>query len=376
MAGCAAPNHQAPAEIEPAAGTAPVVGAEGRVTFSIYAPNAKAVSVSGDFSLVTVPMEKDGRGLWSATVGPLGADLYSYNFNVDGLDMPDPANTTPKVGAIWFSSEFLVPGEAADFFAVKSVPHGEVREIWYESPALHETRRVIVYTPPGYDESVDAKYPVLYLLHGYGDYEDGWLDGGRANFVMDNLIEAGKAKPAIVVMPFGHPSREWVVSRGRPKSLKPGAVRSGDFFATGVIEDELFQSVIPLIEKSFRVKADREDRAIAGLSMGGSQALTIGLNHLESFAYVAGFSSALVGDNEAAFGNVFRHPDEVNRQLKVLFLGIGDKDGLLENDVPFEKRLTEVGIKHDWVVTPGYAHAWTLWRVYLRDLAPRLFQGD
>lgn len=356
----------------PTAGSMPLVNADGSVTFKLYAPNAKEVSVSGDIALDPVAMNIGADGIWSATVGPLKPDMYGYGFIVDGQSMPDPNNDTPQVGVLWFFSQVLVPGPEADFLTVQNVPHGQVRHLWYYSRQLDMTRGLIVYTPPGYETATDQRYPVLYLLHGHGDDENGWTNVGQANFIMDNLLAAGKTKPAIIVMPFGHPSRQWVIDRARP--LPGGATtRPGDMTVMPIIQTELLDNVIPLIEKSFRVKADAADRAIAGLSMGGAQALTIGMNHPDEFAYVAGFSAGLPADVKPAFAGPLANPDQVNSQLKLLWLGVGDKDRLLKVNQDFEQVLTDRGIKHEWVVTPGYKHSWTLWRHYLRDLLPRLF---
>ena len=358
---------------QPAAGTTPLIAPDGRVTFKLYMPNARAVTVGGEFALDKVTMNSDGAGLWSATVGPLRPDLYSYYFTVDGVDMPDPSNTLPKAGVLWFASQFLVPGPQADFFAARDVPHGQVHELWYTSEALGEVRRVFVYTPPGYGIDPDQRYPVLYLLHGYGDDESAWTAAGKANFIMDNLLAAGKTRPAVIVMPFGHPSRQWVINMGRPRARGGKLLLGVDAFALEKMQTELMGSVIPLIEKNFRVREDAAGRAIAGLSMGGYQALNIGLNNPSEFAYVAGFSSALLGDNKTTFGAALANADPIKSRLKLLWMGIGDKDSLLDGNQQFDAMLSAAGIKHEFVVTPGYAHSWTLWRVYLRDVLPRLF---
>jgi enterochelin esterase-like enzyme len=357
----------------PTHGSMPQINGDGTVTFKLFAPNAKQVFASGDFALKPVELTKDSEGIWSTTVGPLAPDMYGYSFNVDGQGMPDPNNTTPQVGTIWFFSRFVVPGPRADFLLCQNVPHGQLRQLWYYSDALQMTRSVIVYVPPGYDDSLDQRYPVLYLLHGYGDDETGWINSGQANYIMDNLIASGKARPAIVVMPFGHPSRQWLIDRERHSTTTPGTRPSGDPAQVAVLGPELMDSVIPLIEKTFRVKADVQDRAIAGLSMGGRQALEIGLTHLDRFSYVAGFSAGLPKDMSPILASFLANPDQANAQLKLLWLGVGDQDRLLVPNQNFDRLLTEHGIKHEFVISPGYPHAWTLWRKYLRDLVPRLF---
>src|SRR5450432_297234 len=273
------------------AGAMPTVAEDGHVTFKFYAPNAKVVTLGGDVSQKDIPLLRDQQsGIWSLTVVPLRPDMYGYNFNVDGQSMPDPNNTLPKVGVIWFASQFLVPGDSANFLTVQNIPHGELHEQWYYSDALKETRRVIVYTPPGYDQTSDKKYPVLYLLHGNGDNESGWTNAGLANFIMDNLLAAGQAKPALIVMPFGHLSRDAVITATRNRANAP-TTRPGqpttrpriDLATTQNLQAELLNSVIPLVEKNYHVNSDQSHRAIAGLSMGGQQALIIGLNNLDKF---------------------------------------------------------------------------------------------
>jgi enterochelin esterase-like enzyme len=357
----------------PTQGSMPLVNADGSVTFKLYAPNAKNVSVGGDISQDPIKMTKDADGIWSTTVGPLLPNMYGYGFLVDGQSMPDPNNDTPQVGVIWFFSQVFVPGPESDFMTNRNVPHGQVHHLWYHSDQLDLERPLVVYTPPGYDTATDQRYPVLYLLHGYGDDENGWTNVGQANFIMDNLVAAGKCKPAIIIMPFGHPSRQWVIKRGGPRLVGAASRPVSDLLQVPLVQSELLDNVIPLIEKSFRVKADAADRAIAGLSMGGGQALTIGLNHTDQFAYVAGFSSAVRENVNATFASPLAHPDEINSQLKLLWFGVGDKDNLLKANQDFDKILTDHGIKHEWVVTPNYKHSWTLWRHYLRDLLPRLF---
>jgi enterochelin esterase-like enzyme len=241
-------------------------------------------------------------------------------------------------------------------------------------------RRVLVYTPPGYESGAVKQYPVLYLLHGMGDDEAFWTSVGRANFIMDNLLAENKARPALIVMPFGHASRTIPrIPRGpdRPQGAPPeGQPPIEVIFGIHMLETDLQENIIPLVEREYRVSSDRNQRAIAGLSMGGYQALAIGLNHPQLFAYVAGFSSALVGANfDTVVQPFLSNPEKANRELKLLWLGCGADDRLLAGNQAFEQTLTAKGIRHEWHLTPSYAHWWTLWRVNLRDLMPRLFNN-
>jgi enterochelin esterase-like enzyme len=339
----------------------PVVSPDRKVTFRLKAPNAKDVKADGDWTKKPVAMAKDDKGIWSLTTEALEPDLYGYFFIVDGTNISDPSNTFMRVGTKNIKSQVEVPGEKANFLAIQNVPHGSLHEHWYFAQELKTTRRVLVYTPPGYDPTANKTYPVLYLLHGSGDDETYWTQVGRANFIMDNLLAAKKAKPALIVMPFGHPSRE--AGAGKAKGGGPA-----------FMEKELLENVLPLVEIEYRVGKDANQRAIAGLSMGGGQALTIGLNNPTSFAYVGGFSSGGMGGNSAkTFAAFLENPEKSNKQLKLLWIGCGEEDSLFASNSNFEKLLTSRNIRHEWEATPGYGHIYRLWRVYLRDFLPKLF---
>ena len=386
--GCAQPP--------PMAVLSPEVSADRKVTFRLPAPNAKDVTVNGDFTHKAVPMVKDdATGVWSVTVGPLDPNVYAYAFRMDGLNLPDPSNTFVRVGAMAFMSQVYVPGDGAAFLALRDVPHGEVHQLWYHSRALNAERRVLVYTPPGYESGKVKDYPVLYLLHGMGDDEAFWTTVGRAHFIMDNLLAEKKAVPALIVMPTGHSGDGRSGGRGGrgrgasgpgagaaargdagASAVAPGRAGAGrgGMFEVPMMETELKENIIPMIESQYRVSKDREKRAIAGLSMGGYQSLAVGLDNLPLFAYVGGFSSAIVGSGmDTVVPSFLADPAKANQQLKLLWLGCGSDDSLLAANKKFEETLTAKGIKHEWTVTEGYAHWWTLWRVYLRDLLPKLF---
>jgi enterochelin esterase family protein len=375
------------AQPPPMAVVSPEVHPDRTVTFRIPAPNAKQVTLSGEFDHHPVAMTKDDAGVWSVTVGPLKPDIYGYGFSVDGFNTPDPSNTFVRVGTLAYESQVEVPGLEEDFAAIRNVPHGVVHVHWYHSTALNTERRVLVYTPPGYESGATKTYPVLYLLHGMGDDESFWTSVGRANFIMDNLLADGKTKPALIVMPFGHASRN-IMGFRRPAAPPPGAGSSpasaggpprnppsmGAMFGVEMLETDLKQNIMPMVEHEYRVSKDRSQTAIAGLSMGGYQSLAIGLNNPQLFAYVAGFSSALVGPKfDSQVQPFLSDPVKANSDLKLLWLSCGGDDGLLAPNQAFEQTLTADGIHHEWHVAPGYAHWWTLWRVNLRDLLPKLF---
>jgi enterochelin esterase-like enzyme len=352
------------------------VAPDRKVTFRIYAPKADEVSVNGDFGQGG-KMTKDDKGVWSLTVGPLAADYYGYTFLVDGVRTVDPKNAMIKPGVSSLDSMFLVPGEEADFEATKEVPHGEVRAAWYRSGTLNMLRRMHVYTPPGYEGS-DAKYPVFYLLHGGGDEDAGWSTIGRANFILDNLIAAGKAVPMVVVMPNGSLPRP----EHMPARPAEGETPSPEFMAAMEalqqrFTDELLKEVIPTVEKTYRVKTGPQNRALAGLSMGGGQSLRLLTTNPDQFAYVGLWSAGIFGGkpeqwekrNEAFLAS----PDKVNHAVKRLEIVVGDKDFLLNASKGLAEVFKKRGIEHDLRITGG-GHTWINWRHYLNEFAPKLFR--
>jgi enterochelin esterase family protein len=275
--------------------------------------------------------------------------------------MPDPSNPNLELRRWGPTSLFIVPGAEKAVFEERRVPHGTVHVNLYDSPNLGSQRMVYVYTPPGY-ESGRQKYPVLYLLHGNGQIEASWTWTGRANVIMDNLLADGKIKPMIVVMPYGHVPREIKTAGSDP----PGApARPGDMAA---IEKELLTAVKPLVETKFRVLTDRNQRAVAGLSMGAAQSLMIGLHNLDLFAYIAAFSG---GGNRAEWENA--DPAMLNQKLKVLWLGCGTEDFAYNGVKGMHDLLTQKNVKHVWNESGG-GHSWPNWQVYLSKYAPLLFR--
>jgi enterochelin esterase-like enzyme len=346
----------------PARVTSPVIEADRRVTFRLMAPKATEVLLSGEFMSGSKPLEKNADGLWSITVGPLEPEIYHYNFTIDGVRSIDPGNPEVKTGSTMstLQSTLEVRGDKPAFYDGQPVPHGDVRTHWYESKSLGTLRRVTVYLPPGYDTDPAARYPVLYLFHGANADETAWIRLGRANLILDNLLAAGKTKPFIVVMPFGY-------------GVPPGSGYGGD--NTARFSRDLLEDVIPFVESRYRAKAGREDRAIVGLSMGGGQALNIGLNHVERFSHVGGFSSGLgnAADFPKTYAAPLAAPAAINAQLKLLWIGCGTEDGAMARNREFAAFLTAGGIKHTFRETPG-AHTWMVWRRYLHEVAPLLFR--
>jgi enterochelin esterase family protein len=341
----------------------PEVHPDRTVTFRLFAPKASEVVLMGSPGILEVikepkPLQKDDQGVWSLTVGPLPAGFYTYGYAIDGgLRMPDPSNPNVELRRWGATSIFIVPGTDKAVFEERPVPHGTVHVNFYDSKNLAMSRMFYVYTPPDY-ESNRKKYPVLYLLHGNGQIEASWTWTGRANVIMDNLLAEGKITPMVVVMPYGH----------IPREIKPGpTVPAGPADALA-IEKELLTGVKPLVESKYRVLTDRKHRAIAGLSMGAAQSMSIGLHNLDQFAYIAAFSG---GGNRAEWEKM--DPAVLNSKLKVLWLGCGTEDAAYKSVKAMDDLLTEKNVKH--VFNPsGGAHSWPNWQVYLSKYAPLLFR--
>ncbi len=340
----------------------PEIHPDRTVTFRIAAPKATEVTVTGEFMKGSKPLVKDDQGAWSITLGPFEPEIYNYNFTIDGVKTIDPGNAAVKFGSTpsTISSILEIRGDPPAFYDGRPVPHGEIHTLWYHSKSLGTMRRLTVYTPPGY-ETAQTRYPVLYLFHGANADETAWTRLGRVNLILDNLFAARQASPFVVVMPFGYG-----IDPAAP--ARSGAPSSQELFAKDLIED-----VIPLVQARYRVSTGREQRAIAGLSMGGGESLSIGLNHLDLFSYVAGFSAAVrATDLDKTYPTVL-HPKEVNTALKLLWIGCGKDDSLLAANQTFAKFLTAHDVKFTFHESGG-AHTWMVWRHYLNELAPLLFQ--
>ncbi len=348
-AGCMAAALWAQAPVR-----SPEVAADGRVTFRAMAPKASEVILTGEFLRGNKPLEKNEQGLWSVTIGPLEPEIYNYNFTIDGVKTIDPNNPHVKTGSTpsTIASILEVPGGEPAFYDAQAVPHGEIRTDWYESKSLHATRRLTVYTPPGYDRDARTRYPVLYLFHGANADETAWTRLGRVNLILDNLLASGKGKPFVAVMPFGY-------------GVPPGGGGSGN---TAAFTRDLLEDVLPLVESRYRVYGDRDHRAVAGLSMGGGESLEIGLTHPELFGYVGGFSAAIGNANlQRTFAGLTG-----KSKLHLLWIGCGKDDSLFAASQNFSKLLDSAHIQHTFRESDG-AHTWMVWRRYLNEFAPLLF---
>jgi enterochelin esterase-like enzyme len=342
-----------------------------RVTIQLKAPDAKKIQVVGNFGLGKGgpwEMERGEGGVWTVTTPPVIPGFHYYKLSVDGVEVNDPASDT-FFGTGRPTSGIEIPEKGVDFYHPKDIPHGEIRSRWYNSKVTGQTRHVMVYTPPGYDTDLKKRYPVLYLQHGGGEDETGWSKQGHMNFILDNLIASDKAKPMIVVMEKGYATRA-----GAP--AESGGPGRGDGSA---FEDVVLKDLIPMIDSTYRTIPDREQRAIAGLSMGAGQAMRIGLTHLDTFSAIGAFSGAGRNiDLKTAYGGVFADPDAFDKKVSLLYLHAGTAsldEGIHKNAESLNKSLQEAGIKN--VVfrdAKGLAHEWQTWRYALYEFAPRLFQ--
>ncbi|GAB4035317.1 esterase [Spirosoma jeollabukense] len=348
--------------------TSPKVLADKRAMIQLYAPKATEVVVGGDFMSGAKPLSltKNDQGVWSVITGPLKPDYYTYTLMVDGVRTMDPKNPVIKQGISSLENVMVVPGAETAFEDNKAVPHGEVREVWYQSNTLGMERRMRVYTPPGYEKG-NTKYPVFYLLHGGGDDDSGWNSIGRAGFILDNLIAAGKAKPMIVVMPNG--SMPMPPSTGMPDANMMNRMR--DLFSS-----ELLKEIMPTVEKTYRVLPNRENRALAGLSMGGFQTLDVTLTRPELFDYVGVFSSGFFGatidEAETKYAKALNDPS-FNKNKKLFWVSIGKDDFVMEANKKTLAMLDKHQIKYQYQETAG-GHTWINWRQYLNQYVPMLFK--
>lgn len=362
----------------------PRVDSSGRVQLRVKAPDAAKVRLNF-WSGPKVEMVKQADGFWTVTTPPLVPGLHYYTFNIDGAEVSDPGSHA-FYGGGKHASAVEVPEPGSTYYSVQDVPHGQVREVWYNSKVTGSWRHALVYLPPDYDAQSKTHYPVLYLQHGGGEDETGWIRQGRANFILDNLIASGSCKPMIVVMAYGYARRAGQTPPdltgkpfGSPEMMKAMQDMSQAF------EDDVTQALIPYIDKTFRTMPDREHRAMAGLSMGGMQTFQITLNHLDLFSYIGGFSGAggmLVMsdrklDPKTDYNGVFADPTAFAKKVHLLWVGVGtqEPERMRAGLQRLHTSLDEAKIQHVFYESPGTDHEWQTWRRDLKDFAPRLFRG-
>ena len=337
-----------------------------QVTFRIFAPEATTVRFASSDIMNLGPkaqMTKNENGVWETTVGPLEPGAYRYNFVVNGVSTTDPQSALVSESNTRLQSLLIVPG--SEWMDTKDVQRGAVAQVTYYSKALQRFRRMHVYTPPGY-ESDNKRYPVFYLLHGAMDNDNAWTSVGRAGFILDNMIAAGKVKPMVVIMPAGRTTASM-----RMSGIGGGGGQSSDEFYEDFVND-----IMPYAESHYRVYTDREHRAIAGLSMGGAQTLHVAFKHLDKFAYIGVFSSGIFGNDTGAWeeSHLPNLTDaNLKKGVKLIWFNTGTEDGLIRNTRSTVELLRKHGFNPVFKESSG-GHTWINWREYLIEFAPQLFQ--
>jgi enterochelin esterase-like enzyme len=375
--GQARPQFRMPPRI-----VSPEILPDNKVTFRIYAKDASKITVSGEWQQgynAAENLQKNDTGLFTLTVGPLKPELYGYTFTVDGVSTIDPNNVQVRRDGTRYASFFIVPGPESDlYFQKNGVPHGNVSKVWYNSPVLGMDRRVYIYTPAGY-ETGKEKYPVFYLLHGAGGDEDAWTNMGRAAQIMDNLIAQGKARPMIVVMTNGNANQI-----GAQNEITNPPVE-GDMMAAyqklaGKFEAHLVKDLVPFIEKNYRVIPNKENRAIAGLSMGGGHTQTITNDNPGMFNYIGVFSMGIMnfGPQTQDAAKIEQERDTKIEALKksgykLYWIGCGKDDFVYQSVINLRNTLDKHGFKYVYRESTG-GHTWANWRIYLSEFAPQLFK--
>ena len=356
----------------------PEVGEGNSVTFRLKAPLANVVTIKGDWEADGGKgiMTKNANGIWSFTVASLPSDMYLYTFTVDSVQMLDPVNpfVCRDVGNLF--SVFIMGKGKGDYYSVKDVPHGSVTRTWYSSTALKANRRLTIYTPPGYDVS-KSKYPVLYLLHGSGGDEEAWVTLGSVPRILDNLIAEGKAEPMIVVMPNGNPSKQAAPGETKENlSYRPVMSNTLPGYKEGTYERS-FKEIVDFIDTHYRTKAEKSERAVAGLSMGGFHSIFISANHPGVFDYVGLFSPGInfktVNMTNPAYNNLDdKLTSQMKKGVKLYWMGIGKTDGLYESLQEYRKTLDKLHFPYQYVESTR-GHIWSNWRSYLLEFVPLLF---
>jgi enterochelin esterase-like enzyme len=354
-----------PSSPQPAPQVSPEVHADRSITFRFRAPNAVDVKLALE-GADPASMQKDDHGVWTVTTAPLAPDYYGYDFVADGVRLIDPENPLLKPNLLTTQSQVHVPGPSSLPWELNDVPHGIIHHHFYRSAVAGDDRDYYVYTPPGYDPASKTTYPVLYLLHGFSDDASGWTAVGRANVILDNLIARGQAKPMIVVMPLGYGTMEFV--RMGWEAWTHAEMRDRNFEN---FREILLNEVMPQVEGQYRIKKDRNARAIAGLSMGGTESLLTGLNNLDRFSWIGAFSSGGIPED---FQKDFPTLDEkANQQLHLLWIACGTEDQLITVNRSLRQWLKAKGVKATEIETPGM-HTWMVWRRNLAEFAPQLFR--
>jgi enterochelin esterase-like enzyme len=375
------PGSFQPAETNVQGAEYPRIDSAGRAQLRLKAPDATKVQLNF-WSGPKLDMAKQPDGFWTVTTPPLVPGFHYYTLIIDGAEVSDPGSHA-FFGGGKDASGIEIPEPGSTYYSAQDVPHGQVREIWYNSKVTGTWRHALVYLPPSYDTQTSARYPVLYLQHGAGEDETGWIRQGHANFILDNLIAAGKCKPLILVMAYGyarHAGQPAPDLTGKPFG-SPEMRRAMQDMMTA-FEDDLTQALVPFIDANFRTMTDRDHRAMAGLSMGGMQTFQITFAHLDMFSYIGGFSGAAMAfgnqqfDVKTVYNGAMADPAAFAKRVHLLWLGVGTEEPAMMHSglEKLHTSLQEANIQHVFYESPGTAHEWQTWRRDLNDFAPRLFQ--
>jgi enterochelin esterase family protein len=360
----AAPGAARPSFRFPPRVISPEVHADQTVTFRYMAPNATKVELTAQFLKKNIALTKGEDGIWSVTTGKVKPDIYPYNFIVDGISVADPNNVDIFPNERFKGSLLDVKGKTPSVQDLQDVPHGKVTYVFYNSKNLDLVRPMLIYTPPGYTEDTQKEYPVLYLIHGMTDTQETWYKVGRMNYILDNLIAQGKAEPMIVVMPYANPF---------PALMKKNPATQMDLMGTKMFTDELLKEIIPYVEKNYRAKEGRDNRAIAGFSLGGRQTLGAGLSNPDKFAYVCPMAPAVFPQGlDQDFKETYASAEQL-RTLKLLWIGCGKDDSLYAGAKALAKKLGTEKVKCETFYSSG-GHTWMNCRLFLTTIAPKLFK--
>lgn len=352
----------------------PQVNADKTVTFRYLAPLAKDVKLSAQFEKAPVQMTKDATGMWSVKTGPVKPDIYPYSFIVDGIQVMDPGNVAFFPNERFKASLLDVPGETPLIHSMKDVPHGTITYEYY--PASDGTTgSLVVYKPPAYEKDPSKKYPVFYLISGTTDTEEAWYKVGQANFILDNLIAEGKAKPMIIVMPNGNVEARIAEQKGGLKPADPAGRESEEAVTRAkTFGKDLVDNVIPYIEKNYRVIINGDNRAIGGFSRGGGQTLRTAFGNMDKFSWICCYSAYLTpAEMEKEYKFVYENPDKTNKQLNLLWVSVGNEDFLYKSTVEFMDFLKTKKVNYKNLVTTG-GHTWMNTKVFLTETAQLLFK--
>lgn len=352
----------------------PQVTVDNTVVFRYLAPTAKEVKLSGQFLKEAVAMQKDSLGIWSVTVGPVTPDIYPYSFIVDGVNVMDPSNVAFFPNERFKGSLVDIPGASSLIHSMRDVPHGNVTYEYYPS-VEGSTGSLVVYTPPGYNKNSSTKYPVFYLISGTTDTEETFFKVGRANLILDNLIAEGKAKPMIIVMPYGNPMARIAEQNGNPKPADIFGRDSEDAIKRAkLFETDMINHVIPYIDQNYRTINNRDSRAIGGFSRGGGQTLRTGFGNMDKFSWICCYSAYLsTPEMENNFKSISGNVNDTNAKLKLLWVSVGKDDFLYKSTTEFLEYLRDKKINHKSLITEG-GHTWMNVKAYLAESAPLLFQ--